>query len=119
MNDQKNMNATVTTSGNVGGIIYNVTIKVQRSIHDAWLQWLQEEHIPDVIQTGCFTHAVILRLLEVDETEGPTFAVQYFAESKSLYNNYIQTHAAAMRQKGFDKWGDQFIAFRSVMQVVN
>src|SRR6186713_2753166 len=100
-------------------IIYNVTIKIQRSITDAWLQWLKEEHIPDVIQTGCFTHAVILRLLEVDETDGPTFAVQYFAESKGLYNNYIQNHAAAMRQKGYDKWGDQFIAFRSVMQVVN
>lgn len=100
-------------------IIYNVTIKIQQSIQDAWLQWLKEEHIPGIIQTGCFTHALILRLLEVDDTEGPTFAVQYFADSKALYNNYIQNHAAAMRQKGFDKWGDQFIAFRSVMQVVN
>lgn len=100
-------------------IIYNVTIKVQKSISAAWLQWLQEEHIPDIIQTGCFTHAKILRLLEVDDAEGPTYAVQYFAESKGLYNNYIETHAAAMRQKGFDKWGSTFIAFRSVMQVVN
>ena len=100
-------------------IIYNVTTKVQQSIFDAWLLWIKEEHIPDVIQTGCFTHAVILRLLEVDDTEGPTYAVQYFAESEALYNNYIETHAAAMRQKGFDKWGAAFIAFRSVMQVVN
>ena len=100
-------------------IIYNVTIKVERSIADNWLQWLKEEHIPDIIRTGCFTHAVILRLLEVDETDGPTFAVQYFAESKALYNSYIQNHASAMRQKGYEKWGDQFIAFRSVMQVVN
>ncbi len=100
-------------------IIYNVTIKVQQSIKDAWLQWLQEEHIPDILQTGCFTHATILRLLEVDDSEGPTYAVQYFAESKGLYNNYIEKHAAIMRQKGFDKWGDKFIAFRSVMQVVN
>lgn len=100
-------------------IIYNVTIKVHGSIKEDWLLWLKEEHIPDVIQTGCFTHAVILRLIEVDDTEGPTYAVQYYAESKGLYNNYIENHAAAMRQKGFDKWGSAFIAFRSVMQVVN
>jgi hypothetical protein len=100
-------------------IIYNVTIKVQQSIQDDWLQWLKEEHIPELIKTGCFTHAVILRLMEVDETEGPTYAVQYFAESRGLYNNYIENHAAQMRQQGFDKWGDKFIAFRSVMQVVN
>lgn len=100
-------------------IIYNVTIKVHASINEDWLYWLKEEHIPDVISTGCFTHAVILRLMEVDETEGPTYAVQYHAESKGLYNNYIENHAALMRQKGFDKWGNKFIAFRSVMQVVN
>jgi len=100
-------------------IIYNVTIKITNAIHADWLQWLQQVHIPDVIKTGCFTHAVILRLLETDETEGPTYAVQYFAESKGLYNNYIENHAALMRQKSFDEWGDQFIAFRSVMQVVN
>lgn len=100
-------------------IIYNVTIKVHATISDEWLLWLKDEHIPDVINTGCFTHAVILRLMEVDDTEGPTFAVQYHADSKGLYNNYIENHAALMRQKGFDKWGDKFIAFRSVMQVVN
>ena len=100
-------------------IIYNVTIKVHESIKQDWLQWLKEEHIPDIINSGCFTHAVILRLMEVDDSEGPTYAVQYHAENKGLYNNYIENHAALMRQKSFDKWGDKFIAFRSVMQVVN
>ncbi|MBK7306972.1 MAG: DUF4286 family protein [Chitinophagaceae bacterium] len=100
-------------------IVYNVTIKIANAIHADWLPWIKEEHIPEVIQTGCFTHATILRLLEVDDTEGPTYAIQYFAESKGLYNNYIENHAPIMRQKSFSKWGDQFIAFRSVMQVVN
>ena len=100
-------------------IIYNVTIKIANAIHTGWLQWLKEEHIPEVIQTGCFTYATILRLLEVDDTEGPTYAIQYFAESKGLCNNYMEKHAPTMRQKSFDKWGNQFIAFRSVMQVVN
>ena len=100
-------------------IVYNVTIKITHAIHIGWLHWLKEEHIPGIIQTGCFTHATILRLLEIDDTEGPTYAVQYFAESKGLYNNYIENHAPIMRQKSFDKWARQFIAFRSVMQVVN
>lgn len=100
-------------------IIYNVTLKVHESIKTEWLQWLKDEHIPDIIQTGCFTHAVILKLMEVDESEGPTYAVQYHAVSKSLYNNYIDKYSGEMRQKSFNKWGNKFIAFRSVMQVVN
>ena len=63
-------------------IIYNVTIKVSKSIADNWMQWLKEEHIPDVTGTGCFTTANILQLLEIDDDEGPTYAIQYFAESR-------------------------------------
>lgn len=99
-------------------IVYNVTIKVNEQIAIEWLDWIQQEHILDVMDTGCFTSAKLLRLLEIDDEEGPTYAVQYFAESKSNYNRYIELHAERMRQKSFDKWGNQFIAFRSVMQTV-
>ena len=99
--------------------IYNVTIKVQDAVKEEWLSWLQEIHIPQVIGTGCFTQATILRLLEVDDSEGPTYAIQYLAPSKALYDQYIKEFAPLMRQRSFDQWGDRFIAFRSVMQVVN
>ncbi len=100
-------------------IVYNITTKVHQSIQTEWLKWLQEIHHPEILNTGCFTSIIILRLLEVDDEEGPTYAVQYYAESKALYNRYIEQFAAAMRQQAFDKWGNQFISFRSLMQVVN
>lgn len=100
-------------------ILYNVTVKPEAPIADDWLVWLQQEHIPDMIQTGCFTHATVLRLLEVDETDGPTFAVQYHSDSKALYNRYIREFADEMRNKGYQKWGNRFVAYRSVMQVVH
>ncbi len=99
-------------------IIYNVTIKISKSIADNWMQWLKEEHIPDVTGTGCFTTANILQLLEIDDDEGPTYAIQYFAESREKYDFYIENFADLMREKSFQKWGDQFIAFRSVMKIV-
>lgn len=100
-------------------ILYNVTIKVHSSIQNDWLVWLKEIHIPEILSTECFTHYKILQLLEIDNSEGPTYAVQYFAESKALYNLYIEKFAAEMKSKSFVKWGDKFIAFRSVMQIVD
>ncbi len=96
--------------------LYNVTTQVDGAIAEQWLQWMKEEHIPEVVATGCFTSARVWKLVEVDETEGPTFAVQYLAGSKADYNRYITIHAQALRQKSYQKWGDRFIAFRSVMQ---
>jgi Domain of unknown function (DUF4286) len=100
-------------------ILYNVTIKLDWSIHDAWLQWMETEHIPEVINTGCFTNANLARLLEIDDSEGPTYATQYFSGSRELYERYISVYAGIMRQKGFDKWGNRFAAFRSLMEVVH
>ena len=99
-------------------IIYNVTVKVDASIADNWLQWLLDVHIPDVMGTRCFSGYKVVRLLEVDDSEGPTYAVQYQADSKSDYNRYIEMYAPEMRKRSNDKWGDRFIAFRSVMEVV-
>ncbi|HUR66333.1 MAG TPA: DUF4286 family protein [Chitinophagaceae bacterium] len=100
-------------------IVYNVTIKVDHSIADAWFSWLRDEHIPDIIATGCFTKAIILQLLETDESDGITYAVQYYADSKALYNRYIRENAEEMRKRATEKWGNKFIAFRSVMQLVH
>lgn len=100
-------------------IIYNVTSKVTHAIADKWLQWVQGVHIPEMTGTGCFTHAIILHLLEADDSDGITYAVQYHSESRELYNKYIITFSDDMRKKTMEKWGEQVISFRSVMQVVH
>lgn len=100
-------------------IIYNVTVKVEHAIAAQWLAWLKEEHIPDILLTGCFTHASVLHLLETDDTEGSTYAVQYHTAEKTSYDRYIENFSGVMRKKAIDKWGSQFIAFRSVMEVVH
>ncbi len=100
-------------------IIYNVTIKVQASIHQEWLIWLKADHIPAILNTGCFTHSTILQLLETDDSEGPTYALQFHTESKAQYNRYLELFSNELRKKSYEKWGNQFIAFSSVMQVVN
>ncbi len=100
-------------------IVYNVTTKVNHAIAADWLRWLKEEHIPDLVNTGCFTHAVILHLVESDDEEGITYAVQYHAESRALYNRYMEKYSGVMRQKAMDKWGNGFISFRTLMHLVH
>ncbi|RYG47209.1 MAG: DUF4286 family protein [Chitinophagaceae bacterium] len=101
------------------GIIYNVTTKVAHAITEKWLSWMKEEYIPAMINTGCFDDALILRLVEVDETEGLTYAVQYSAANREDYNLFIENHSEKMSRIANAKWGSSIISFRSVLQVVN
>lgn len=99
-------------------IIYNITIKVEWSVAEEWVKWMREVHIPGVLNTGCFEKHQFVRLLQVDETEGPTYASQYYTPSLSKYDFYLQHYAASFRQQIEEKWGDKYIDFCSLMQIV-
>lgn len=98
-------------------IIYNVTSKISPAIAVEWLRWMKEEHVPDLLRTGLFIDTRICRLLEQDESEGVTFTAQYTCDSMEDYHEYLRSHAPAMREKALKKFGDQYLAFRTVMQV--
>lgn len=99
-------------------LVYNVTTHLHWNIHEDWLRWMQEVHIPEVLETGCFTGSSLLRLLEVDEAEGPTYAVQYHAATHADYQRYLAEHASRLRQSSIAVWGNRVIAFRSLMELV-
>jgi hypothetical protein len=80
---------------------------------------MKEEHIPELLETGCFDKHQLVRLLQVDETEGPTYAAQYYAASLTKYDYYLQHHAPALRKKVSEKWGQKCVDFRTLMQVVD
>ena len=99
-------------------IIYNVTLKVNSDVVDAWVSWMKEEHMPELMTTGLFVDCRLCRLLEQDETDGVTFAAQYFCDSIDQYNIYIDKFAENMRDKAFKLFGGKFVAFRTVMEII-
>ena len=100
-------------------IAFNFTIKVSQRIQQEWLVWVQEEHIPAILSTRLFDDYKLYRLLEHDETEGPTFIIQFFTSSIERYRQYIIEFAPKLQQASWDKWGNNFIAFRTIMEVVH
>ena len=98
-------------------ILYNVTVKISKSAHDEWLQWMQEVHIPDVINTGLFDDHKICRILH-EETDGITYAFQYFCKDMATFEQYQRDHAPALQKDHSERYKDQYVAFRTLMEVV-
>lgn len=100
-------------------LIYNVTLKVDWLVHDAWLKWMQESYIPAMLATGCFEKHQLVRLLETDETEGVTYAIQYYAPDAGSYQQYMELYAPLLQQESKLKWKERVVHFGTLMQVVN
>ena len=101
------------------GIIYNVTVKVENNIADEWLKWMTTEHGPQIISTNCFEKFTVLKLLDQDDADGVTYAVQYFTSDIQSYQRYITEFADHFRKESNNKWGQKFIAFRTLMEVMH
>jgi hypothetical protein len=100
-------------------IVYNVTIKIDLSVHDLWLKWMKEDHIPRVLETGCFTDAKMFRILEENTTDGISYAFQYFANSMSDYFDYKEKHAKRLQQESLDLFPGKFQAFRTLLKEID
>ncbi len=100
-------------------VLYNVTVNVEESIEQEWLQWMRTEHILDVLNTGMFKGAKIFRLLHVEQSEGTiTYAVQYYADSIEHYETYQKKYAPALKAESEQKFGGHAVSFRTLMEEV-
>jgi Domain of unknown function (DUF4286) len=99
-------------------IIYNITINIDDSVHDEWLEWMKKDHIPDVMKTGMFKENKILRLLGDDESGGRTYSIQFFCESMEKYKQYENIYASGLREESNNRFKDKFVAFRSLLETI-
>ena len=99
-------------------ILYNVTVNIDHDIHDEWLQWMKEKHIPDVLATGCFTNNKICKMLSGEHDGGITYSIQYLCESQEKLDHYQATFAPALQEEHTSKYSGKFVAFRSLLEVV-
>ncbi len=98
-------------------IIYNVTVKVDHEVHDDWLNWMQQVHIPEVMGTGKFVEHQIAKVL-VDDQDGITYAIQYKCASMQDLEAYQSDHAPALQRDHAERYKDKFVAFRTLLELI-
>lgn len=77
-------------------IIYSVTTKVDNSILDEWLAWVNG-HIEHVLETNRFSKATLSKVNGLDDSEGSTYNVQFWAYSAESLETYRKEDAPAIK----------------------
>jgi hypothetical protein len=98
-------------------LLYNVTFIIEDSAADAWLQWMQETHVPEVLATGMFVSNRLLKVID-SPNEGVTYCSQYVAQTMEDYDNYQARFAPALQEDLNTRFKDKFVAFRTLMEYI-
>lgn len=99
-------------------ILYNVTINIDYDVHDEWLDWMKNKHIPDVLKTGLFIENKICRIL-AEEDGGKSYSIQYFLKNMDDYYTYQKEYASSLQLEHTQKYEGKFAAFRTILEVVH
>lgn len=97
--------------------IYNVTVNIDDAVREAWLDWMQKTHIPDVLNTGLFKSCRFCRVM-VDEESGTTWSIQYFVKDLETFKLYQEMYAPALQNEHQEKFAGKFVAFRTMLELV-
>src|SRR6187200_531190 len=73
-------------------VIYEVTAAVELELAEAYEQFMTQEHIPDVLRTGCFESASLERSFP------GRFRMRYAAPDRESLDRYFDGHAPRLRQ---------------------
>ena len=99
-------------------VVYNVTVKIDNAAKEDWLRWMREDHIPKVMATGAFLSYRLNRVLSLEDTDGTTFAIQYLCADMSTLHHYQVHQAPTLQKEHAERYKDQFVAFRTVLEVL-
>ena len=100
-------------------IIYNITINIHESVHDQWMTWMQEKHIDDMLATGNFTSARMVKVLVEEEMGGTTYSIQFTTPDMATLNQYYNEDASKLRAESQRLFGDKMLAFRTELEVIS
>ena len=65
----------------------------------AWLDWLKNEHVGDVLACGAVAADIALL-----DGELATYEIRYLFESRSAFEQYERIHAPRLRREGLEKF---------------
>ena len=99
-------------------LLYNVTVTIDLDAHDAWLQWMRERHIPDVMATGMFESYRMCRLLGHEHTDAEIYAMQYLVKDMDHLLRYQREFGPALQQEQQRLFDGKYAVFRTAMEVV-
>lgn len=94
-------------------LCYHLIAEVPLSRAQEWERWMQQEHIPAVLATGCFERALLWKSLQEDSHA--VFVVEYYCPTLEHFRRYESTYAPALRHAHAERFGAEVTIRRHLL----
>lgn len=99
-------------------MLYVVFVAVENSRNDEWFRWMRDEHVAEVLATGCFRDATFVRDADADTATQTAYRIIYRAHSDAAFERYQAEFGDALRAEHTRRFGDVTIARRELLPIL-
>ncbi len=99
--------------------ISNETFKVDWSIHAEWLEWILRTVVPAMRKSPDTQWVRLAKLMDLDEDDGPTYALQTGLATKADYDRFAAVELPLLMQEAYARWEGRFVEFRTLMALLD
>ncbi|HKJ06778.1 MAG TPA: DUF4286 family protein [Flavobacteriaceae bacterium] len=99
--------------------IYNITVNIDESVKQEWLNWVTNTHIPNMLNSGKFSKAKLSQVLVNEEMGGVTYSIQFTATSLENLHLYYKEDADKFNDESARLFKDKFVMFGTELKVVS
>jgi hypothetical protein len=99
-------------------LLYNVTITIDKVVHEEWLSWMRTVHIADVMGTGLFISYRLNRLIGHEHEDSEIYTIQYSIKDMDTLVHYNEVFAPTLQARTKERFDGHYAAFRTVMEVI-
>ncbi|MCB0543533.1 MAG: DUF4286 family protein [Lewinellaceae bacterium] len=100
-------------------LLYNVTVTIDLDVHEDWVRWMRETHIPDVMTTGMFLSYRMCRLTGHDHADSEIYTMQYLVKDMAHLVRYQEEFAPGLQRQHSERYQGKYAAFRTVMELLD
>ena len=100
-------------------IVYKVIIQIEKKIEKEWLKWMNDIHIPEIMDLKIFYKSRLFRIIKIKEEEFSSFCIEYYCNSKDQYNFYKERYSSDLQTKHLEKFKGKFNGKRLILSLKN
>lgn len=99
-------------------IIYNITVNIHESAHDAWMNWVNNTYIPGILATKKFDKARMIKVLVEEEMGGITYSIQFETSDKERLAKFYEEDFDIFENEAKKLFGELMLTFKTELEVI-
>ncbi|WP_010255944.1 DUF4286 family protein [Myroides injenensis] len=99
-------------------IIYNITVNIHESAHDAWMNWANHTYIPEILATKKFDKARMIKVLVEEEMGGITYSIQFETTDKERLAKFYAEDFDRYENEAKRLFGELMLTFKTELEVI-